>query len=105
MGIFQGVLRGAAAGAAGTMGLNAVTYMDMAGRGRSSSSAPEETVERLVGASPFEVPGDGDTRTNRVTALGSLNGTFVGVGVGAALGGDRAQGDRSPAVDPRGLGQ
>jgi hypothetical protein len=48
VGILRSVLTGAAAGAAGTTGLNAVTYMDMAGRGRPVSGAPEDTVDRLV---------------------------------------------------------
>ena len=42
-------LRGAAAGAAGSTALNAVTYLDMAGRGRGSSSTPEQTVQALAG--------------------------------------------------------
>jgi hypothetical protein len=44
-----GVLRlgllGAAAGAAGTTALNTVTYLDMAVRGRPTSSTPEDIVE------------------------------------------------------------
>ena len=40
-------LLGAAAGAAGTTALNAVTYLDMTVRGRPSSSTPEDTVEKL----------------------------------------------------------
>ena len=38
------MLRGAAAGAAGTTALNVVTYLDMAVRGRPASSTPERTV-------------------------------------------------------------
>jgi hypothetical protein len=37
---WKGVLRGAAAGAAGTTALNAVTYLDMVVRGRPASDAP-----------------------------------------------------------------
>jgi hypothetical protein len=38
------ILRGVAAGAAGTTALNAVTYLDMVLRGRGASSTPEESV-------------------------------------------------------------
>ena len=37
------LLRGAAAGAAGSTALNAVTYLDMVVRGRGTSSTPERT--------------------------------------------------------------
>jgi hypothetical protein len=40
-----GILAGAAAGAAGTAALNAVTYVDMTVRGRPASDTPERTVE------------------------------------------------------------
>jgi hypothetical protein len=40
-----GLWRGAAAGAAGTTALNAATYLDMAMRGRSTSSAPQDLVK------------------------------------------------------------
>lgn len=43
--MLTGLLRGAAAGAAGATVLNAVTYLDMAVRGRPSSSTPEQLVE------------------------------------------------------------
>ncbi len=45
------VLLGAAAGAAGATALNALTYVDMAVRGRPASSTPETTVERLPATS------------------------------------------------------
>ena len=47
------VLRGAAAGAAGTTALNAVTYLDMTVRGRGTSSTPEQTVEALETLIPW----------------------------------------------------
>jgi hypothetical protein len=80
------VMRGALAGAAGTTALNAVTYADMAVRGRPSSPTPEQAVETLAGKAGLSVPGSGDTRGNRLTGLGALSGIAVGVGVGAALG-------------------
>ena len=42
------ILRGAAAGAAGTTALNAVTFLDMAVRGRAESETPKRTVEALA---------------------------------------------------------
>ena len=87
-----GILRGAAAGAAGTTALNAVTYLDMVLRGRESSSTPEEAVEQL----PVPVPGEGETRKNRISGLGSLSGIMTGIGVGALFGMLRRAGLRPP---------
>ena len=88
-------LRGAAAGAAGTTALNAVTYLDMAVRGRGSSSTPEQTVEKLAEKAHVPVPGEGDTRQNRLQGLGALTGILAGVGVGVLAGLARAAGFRS----------
>lgn len=76
------VARGAAAGAAGTTALNAVTYLDMAWRGRPASSTPEQTVEKLAHTAGVDVPGDDETRSNRLAGLGPLTGIATGVGVG-----------------------
>lgn len=86
MGVGSGLLAGAAAGAAGTTALNAVTYLDMAIRGRGTSSAPEDTVEALAGKVGLAIPGDDDSRQNRVSGLGPLTGLVAGVGVGAFFG-------------------
>ena len=83
---WSAVVRGAAAGAAGTTALNAVTYLDMAVRGRPASSTPEETVEKLAHAVHTEVPGDDETRSNRLSGLGPLTGIATGVAVGAVAG-------------------
>jgi hypothetical protein len=92
-------LRGAAAGAAASTALNAVTYVDMAVRGRGSSSTPEQTVEALAGKAHVGIPGDDETRQNRVQGLGPLTGLVAGVGVGVVVGLVRAAGFRSrPAV-------
>ena len=64
------LLRGAAAGATGTTVLNTVTYLDMTARGRGTSSTPEQTVEKLAEKAHVEIPGEGDTRDNRVSGLG-----------------------------------
>src|SRR5918998_5620893 len=94
------VLRGAAAGAAGTSALNAVTYLDMVVRGRPSSSTPEQTVEKLADKAHVPIPGDEDTRSNRVQGLGPLTGLVAGIGVGVLAGLARAAGFRtSPLVE------
>jgi hypothetical protein len=90
-----GILAGAAAGAAGTAALNAATYLDMTIRGRSASDTPQRTVDKLAGSA---VPGEGQTRDNRLTGLGSLSGIVTGVGIGAAFGVLRRLGLRPPAL-------
>ena len=85
-------LRGAAAGAAGSTALNAVTYLDMAVRGRGASSTPEDTVEKLAEAAHVTIPGAGETRENRKQGLGPLMGLVAGVGVGTLGGLARASG-------------
>lgn len=85
-------LRGAAAGAAGTTALNAVTYLDMVVRGRGSSSTPEQTVEKLAEKMHVPIPGDEETRQNRVQGLGPITGLVAGVGVGVLGGLARASG-------------
>lgn len=94
MKLAEGILKGAVAGAAGTTGLNAATYLDMAARGRSSSSGPEDTVEKLAEKASLRIPGDQESRGNRVSGLGALNGIASGVVVGSALGGLRSAGWR-----------
>jgi hypothetical protein len=89
------VLRGAAAGAAGTTVLNVVTYLDMAVRGRPASSTPENTVEKLAQTAHLTVPGEGAKRASRLEALGALTGLVAGVGVGGLLGLSRASGFRA----------
>ena len=88
-------LRGAAAGAAGSTALNAVTYLDMVVRGRGTSSTPEQTVEKLAELAHVQIPGDDETRSNRVQGLGPMTGLAAGVGVGVVVGLVRAAGYRS----------
>jgi hypothetical protein len=88
-------LRGAAAGAAATTALNAVTYLDMAIRGRDTSSTPEDTVEKLAEKAHVDIPGDEEHRRNRVEGLGPLTGLVAGIGVGVVTGLVRAAGFRS----------
>jgi len=80
-----GMLNGAMAGAAGTTALNAATYLDMVLRGRPSSTGPEDTAEKLAAKASVQIPGDDETRPNRVSGLGALNGIASGVLIGSAL--------------------
>ena len=93
--LLRGALLGAAAGAAGTTALNATTYLDMALRGRPTSSTPEDTVEKLSEVTHVPVPGEGDTRENRLAGLGPLTGLLAGLATGALLGVARAAGWRT----------
>lgn len=92
----RGVLAGIAAGAAGTTALNAVTYLDMAVRGRAASSAPQDAVDKLAGKLDVDIPGEGEARDNRIAGLGPLLGIVTGVGVGAMIGLLRKCGVRAP---------
>ncbi|MFI5889894.1 hypothetical protein ACIA5D_07205 [Actinoplanes sp. NPDC051513] len=92
----MGILAGAIAGAAGTAALNAATYLDMVVRGRGSSDTPERTVEAVEDRLPVSLPGEGEARENRVSALGSLSGVVTGVGIGVVFGVLRRAGLRPP---------
>ncbi|TWV55868.1 hypothetical protein FRZ03_05705 [Streptomyces misionensis] len=81
--MFRSIARGCAAGAAGTTALNAATYLDMALRGRPSSSAPEDVVEKVTERAGHPVP-ETDGRDNRLSGMGALAGIAVGVGAGVA---------------------
>ncbi|MCG7202728.1 hypothetical protein [Streptomyces arenae] len=83
--MIQTLVRGGAAGAAGTTVLNTVTYADMAWRGRASSQAPAQVVDKIAHDAGYEVPGSGETRDNRLSGLGALSGILVGCGTGAAV--------------------
>ncbi|WP_432570361.1 hypothetical protein [Kineococcus sp. SYSU DK005] len=91
------VLAGAVAGAAGTTVLNAVTYGDMAVRGRAPSTVPERTATALAERLGRPVGGRGAELEHRTTALGALSGYAAGVGVGKLVGLTRAAGLRMPA--------
>lgn len=86
MGATRALARGALAGGAGVTALNTVTYLDMAIRGRPSSSTPQDTVEKASEKAHVPIPGDEDTRGNRVDGLGPLTGVATGVAVGAVMG-------------------
>ncbi|GAB3457463.1 hypothetical protein AB1207_17500 [Kineococcus endophyticus] len=94
----RGLRGGLAAGAVGTAVLNAVTYADMAWRGRDASTMPADVVDALAERLGTEVGGSRGERTNRRTALAALTGTAAGLGVGALVGTARAAGLRLPPV-------
>jgi hypothetical protein len=96
MGIVRYAGWGALAGAAGTTALNAVTYLDMAVRGRPASSTPEQTAQMVLERAGVAVPGDEETRRNRLSGLGPLFGSATGVGVGVLFGLLRGAGLRLP---------
>src|SRR5215207_3730833 len=86
MGILRYAGVGALAGAAGSTALNMATWVDMAVRGRPASSTPEQTAAKLAELAGTEVPGDEETRQNRLSGLGPLFGSGAGVGVGVLFG-------------------
>ncbi|GAA4511813.1 hypothetical protein GCM10023191_076460 [Actinoallomurus oryzae] len=79
------LIAGVLAGAAGTAALNAVTYVDMAVRGRPASDIPEELAGRATDCAGLDL-GDEETAANRRQGLAGLLGIGVGVGVSAAYG-------------------
>ncbi|MEU6005470.1 hypothetical protein [Streptomyces sp. NPDC047453] len=90
------IVRGGAAGAAGTTVLNAVTYADMTWRGRPAGEAPAQVVDEIARDLGHPVPGTGGSRDNRLSGLGALAGIAVGCGTGAAVALARSAGVRMP---------
>jgi uncharacterized membrane protein len=88
--------RGLLAGAAGTAALNAVSYADMALRGRPASTVPERTVDALADATGRDVPGRGAQLQARRTGLGALAGIANGLGLGVLSSVARSAGVRLP---------
>lgn len=103
MNAWRGVGWGAAAGAAGTTALNAVTYLDMAARARGSSDTPQLTVDKLAAEVGVPIPGEGESRENRLSGLGALLGIAAGVGTGVLLGLARSAGWRPAGLPAVGL--
>ncbi len=93
----SGVLRrGLVAGAVGTTVINAVTWLDMAIRGRPPSELPQRTVDAALDVLGVDVPGSAAQRQHRNEALGALSGIGAGLGVGVAAATGRAVGLRLP---------
>jgi hypothetical protein len=97
------VLRGAIAGAAGTIALDLTTYGDMLVRGRGASSVPARMAGVLadqLGITPLATRTEGDSADNRREAAGALLGYTTGVGIGLIYGLLRGQSHRrtSPLV-------
>ncbi|OBG38869.1 hypothetical protein [Mycobacterium sp. E3198] len=84
--LWPGLLSGAAAGAAGTTALDVITYLDIAVRGRPTSTTPERTVEAMSRLFGLTVPGTSDVLANRLLGLGALTGYAAGIGMGVLLG-------------------
>ncbi|MGW0060787.1 hypothetical protein ACWDTT_12785 [Streptosporangium sandarakinum] len=76
---------GLIAGAAGTVALNALTYLDMAVRGRGPSSTPEQAAGILAGKTGLDL-GEEETAEHRKEGIGPLLGMAAGLGVGVAYG-------------------
>ncbi|QRP50081.1 hypothetical protein [Amycolatopsis sp. FDAARGOS 1241] len=94
----RNLLAGLAAGAAGATALNAVTYADMALRGRPPSTTPEETVARVEELTGRGLPGGEQVAGHRRSGLGALLGLVTGTGVGLVYGLVRSRLDRAPAL-------
>lgn len=77
--------RGAAAGAVGTLALDATSYLDMLFRGRAPSDLPARAAGQLAGRLGLNLGGD-ERAANRRSALGALLGYTTGVAVGIGYG-------------------
>lgn len=86
MEVGRALRRGLVAGAAGTLALNAVTYLDMAVRGRPASSVPADAAQRLAEGLGVDLGGDAETVAARREGLGALLGFASGLGLGAGYG-------------------
>lgn len=74
------------AGAAGTVTLSMLAYLDMAVHGRPASQVPAQTAAELAESAGVELRGgdaDGEVAQNRQSGLGALLG---GLGTGLAYG-------------------
>ena len=90
------LLRGAIAGAAGTIALDLTTYGDMLVRGRGASSVPAQVAGVLAGEfgiSPLASSAEGGVADNRREAAGAMLGYLTGVGIGALYGTLRGDSD------------
>ena len=103
------LLWGIAAGAVGTVALDAVSYLDMVVRARPASSLPAEVAGALAERAGVELAAggnDSESAGNRRSGLGALLGYGVGLGVGGAYGllRSRLPGQLRPRAAAVGLG-
>jgi len=85
----KNIALGATAGAAGTMALDIVSYLDMASRGRTASDMPAKTaqaVAALIGLRPENADAQSEETKNRWIAAGALMGYGVGIVIGTVYG-------------------
>jgi len=82
--VLRALAIGAAAGAAGTTALNAVTYLDMAVRGRPASDTPSRRCSACRRSPTWPSPGEGDARANRGSRAGPARRARYRRGVGRA---------------------
>jgi hypothetical protein len=90
--------RGLLAGAVGTTVLNAVTYLDMAVRGRPASTVPGQVVEVGLARAGLRLAGSGDTYDSRLEGAAAIVGIATGTGVGVLGSLARASGVRLSPV-------
>lgn len=86
------LIRGATAGAVGSVALNAVTKADVALTGRGASNAPA----RLVSTAAHRAGANLRTGGGRSEIYGALAGAVTGLGVGVLAGAARRRGVRLP---------
>jgi hypothetical protein len=79
------VVRGAVAGAVGTLALDAISYLDMLVRGRPPSDLPGQAAGQLARQAGLDLGAD-DRARHRRSALGALLGYATGLAVGAVYG-------------------
>jgi hypothetical protein len=79
------IIAGLLAGAAGTTALDAVTYSDMALRGRPGSEMPEHLVDAITERAGIEL-GNDETVPGRRQGIAGLLGIATGLGAGVAYG-------------------
>jgi hypothetical protein len=92
----KSIVRGAAAGALGTVAIDVATYADMLARGRPPNEVPARAAAQL--ARGLHLPlGTGDRGHNRADALGALFGYAAGTAIGA-LSGLVAERHKAPLV-------
>jgi len=82
------LLRGAIAGAAGTIALDVTTYGDMLLRGRPASNVPAKVAETIAAKAGLDLGAGGtpEQAESRKSAVGALLGYGTGVGLGVLHG-------------------